>query len=132
MCIATPAFAQSSPPVAETVDINALLVAAGSLVGWGALIAVFVNIGKTLKFVTDGTAPIWVTGGNLLGMALLFIVKLIKPDLDVGQVDQMAGALSVMLGAILQFITMIASSKLTYMAVKGTPLIGKSYSKPAD
>jgi hypothetical protein len=98
-----------------------------SLVGVGSLISIVVNILKTKGWVKDGSAPSWVLGLNLVGMVTLFILQTFFPQVDIGSLDQVAGTVAQILALVFGLVLQLGSSKLTHAAVKGMPLIGKSY-----
>lgn len=98
-----------------------------SLVGVGSLIAVTVNVLKKVGWVKDGDAPTWSLGLNLVGMVALFIVKTFFPSVDIGSVDQIAGTIAQVLALLVGLVLQLLSSKATHTAIKGVPLIGKSY-----
>ncbi len=110
-----------------------LLKAFGALGGVGALIAVVVNILKTVGWVKDGQAPTVSTGLNLVGLILLFAVGVLKPDADVTGADRLAGDLAFVLTTVFGFVWQLVSARLTHqMALAGIAVIGKSYTMEKD
>lgn len=107
---------------------DSILVEFGTLLGFAALVSLIVNVLKVLGVVKDGTADKWVAGINFAGVLALAIVRFVVPDLNILPIDSALGELAVIGGYILSFVTMILGSKLTYLAVKGLPLIGRSNS----
>jgi len=99
----------------------------GSLGGVGALIAAIVNVLKTTGLVKDGQAPTWVVGFNLLGMILLFALGIFQPNADIAGMDETAGQLAVVLFTVFGFVWQLISSKVAHSALKGAPVLGKSY-----
>lgn len=129
LVLVVPVMAQAvDPPAQPEESINQLLVAFLSLSGFGGLVAVLVNVGKTTGLVKDGKAPIFVTGLNLLGLVILFVVRLVAPEFDLGEVDALAGTFAQVLVVVLSFIVQLGSSKITHSILKGAPVIGKSHS----
>lgn len=108
---------------------NNLLFEWAGLAGFAALIALIINILKALKVVHDGTADKWVAGLNLVGLIGLYVLKIIKPEYDVTGLDAAIAALIFVMTPVVNWVLMILASKLTYYAVRGLPLIGKSYSQ---
>jgi hypothetical protein len=98
-----------------------------ALAGAGALIACLINVGKALGWIKDGQAVTWSTGLNALGMIGLLLLQIFKPDVDLVALDgfasQVAQALMILFGLIAQML----SSKGTHIALKGVPVIGKSF-----
>lgn len=105
-----------------------LIAQFGALVGFASVVSLIVNILKTLGIVKDGTADKWVAVFNFLGVATLFVLNLLVPEFDVMPVDSVLGQIAVIGGYLFSFIVTLLGSKLTYFAVKGLPLIGKSNS----
>lgn len=100
----------------------------GSLVGVGALIAALINVGKVAGWVKDGTAPTWSTGLNLLGLLILFVLGLFKPDVDLVYADQVAGQVANIMLMVTGLVVQLLSSRATHSALKGTKVLGASYS----
>lgn len=109
------------------MSIEQLVAVAASLGGVGFLISVLVNIGKTVGLIKDGQAQNWVTGGNLLVMVLVYAGGLIKPDLDMPGIDSTVGQVAQILAMSFSLIWPMIASKITHNALKGTAIIGKSY-----
>lgn len=110
------------------MSVESLLAAFLALGGVGALIAALVNIAKTVGWVKDGQAPAVATGLNLLGMILLFVVGIVAPDFDVEGANQFAAQLANVLVVVFGFAWQLISSRITHeKALKGAPLVGKSY-----
>ena len=108
--------------------MNDLLVIFATLAGFGALVSLLVNVGKYFGIVKDGTADKWVAGLNLVGLVALFVIKTWFPQIDIMQLDANLGAFVIVLTVVFDYIITILGSKLTYLAVKNLPIIGKSYS----
>ena len=103
-----------------------------TLAGVGSLIAVLINIGKTVGLVKDGQAPTWSAGLNLAGLIALFVLQVLgKADLVPG-LDNQAGALASALTAVFGFVWQLIVSLKAHSALKGTRIIGKSFSAERD
>jgi hypothetical protein len=133
--VVTPVAAQALPPDITVppsppsfADLFSQWVA---LAGAGALIAVLINIGKALGWIQDGQATTWSTVLNIVGMISLLLLQIFKPGMDITAVDSAAGQIAQMLIILVGLVTQMLSSKGTHLALKGTPLIGKSFSLPA-
>ena len=114
-------------------DLNSLVIFFGSLAGVGAFISCLVNIGKTVGLVKDGQAQTYVVGLNLLGLVVLFVIGIVKPDANIQGLDAQAGTLASLLMVVFGFVWQLISSKLTHDKVlKGTPLIGTSFTIQAE
>lgn len=110
------------------MDIGILLVQLFSLAGVGALIALIVNVLKAFNVVSDGNAPTFVTGLNILGLVALFLLNVFNPSADIAHLDAIASAIAQVGIAVLGLVTQILGSKVTHYAVKGSYLIGFSNS----
>lgn len=105
-----------------------VLVEFAALVGFAAFVSLFVNALKVAGVVKDGTADKWVAGINMIGVLALVAVRLFVPDFDIIPVDNALKEIAVIGSYILGYVTMLLGSKITYVATKGLPLIGKSNS----
>lgn len=107
------------------LDLVTLLA---SLLGFGAIVSVLVNVLKKFGVVQDGTSDKWIAGFNLVGYLILFVVTTWFPQINIPAIDAQLGAVAVVLNVVLGYVTTILGSKLTYVATKGLPLIGKTFS----
>ncbi len=110
---------------------NEIVVEVLALAGFAALIALLVNVGKLIGFIKDGDAVKWSGGLNLLGILALFVTRLFLPTFDVSGIDQTLLTIATVGSYILGYVLELGISKLTHIAVKGLPVIGKSYSLQA-
>lgn len=124
---------QAKPVPAPTppgfADLFAQWVA---LAGVGALIAVLINVGKVLGWVQEGQSTTWSTGLNIVGMIALLLLQIFKPDMDLAALDGAAGQIAQALVILVGLVTQMLSSKGAHFALKGTPVIGKSFSVAKD
>ena len=114
------------------MTIKQIVSTAASLVGFGALISILVNIAKTVGWIKNDQATLWVVGGNLALILAVYVLQFfgqvdILTVLD-AQVGTFAGILVMTSGFVLQ----VLSSKATHYALKGTPLVGKSFTLEAE
>ena len=65
------------------MDIVTVTGQFAALAGFGAVIALLVNIGKALGVVKDGQAQNFSLVLNLAGVAALVALRVFTPDLDV-------------------------------------------------
>jgi len=98
-----------------------------ALAGAGALIACLINVGKALGWIKDGQAVTWSTVLNVVGMIGLLLLKLFKPDADLVVIDGFASQVAQALMILVGLVTQMLSSKGTHIALKGVPVIGKSF-----
>lgn len=99
------------------------------LAGFAALVVLLVNVLKSVGIVKDGSSDLWSAGFNLAGLVALYLLKVFQPDFDVGGVDEDVMTFVNAVTPLVSYILMLLSSKLSYFAVRGIPILGKSYSK---
>lgn len=105
-----------------------ILALLASLLGFGALVSIIVNVLKYFGIVKDGTSDKWVAGFNLAGFVALVVISYWFPQINIPQIDTQLGVLASLLTIVFSYVTTILGSKLTYLAVKNLPIIGKSNS----
>jgi len=106
-----------------------LLLQFSGLVGFAALVTFLVNAFKTVGWVKDGQAQNWVAGLNLLGLASLLAINVFNPELDVTAIDAEIGEFTQVAMVVFAYIFQMLSSRVSYLAVKNVPVIGKSNSQ---
>jgi len=124
---ALPVFAQGTEPAPDPA-LPPILEQLGALAGWAALVAVLINIGKLAGLVKDGQAGKYNLFLNLGGLVALTILKVFAPDVDILVLDSFAAQIAQVLVSILALVGMLGFSKISHLAVKHLPVIGKSYS----
>lgn len=112
-------------------ELGKLVVLFTSLAGLGGLITFGINTAKSLGWVPDGAAVKIHTGASLVAVVALYVLTNFFPQVDIGQVDQIAGTVAEIGLLVMGLIVQIKSGKLTHEVVKGVPVIGKSYSHDA-
>jgi len=127
LTIATPVFAQGTEPPATPPNINDIFGIFAALIGFPAFLAACINIGKTWFGLKDSLAPqlvLWATLVAFVGCGIaLFMGKL-----DVVQViDIQLGYVGAFLLTFSAFVTELGLAKFWHFVLRGTPLIGKSY-----
>lgn len=106
-------------------EVVVLVVA---LTGFAALISFIINALKVFGVVKEDTALTWITGANLLLTLVVYGFKLFRPDFDFETIDPIAQEIATVGTFILTFVLQLLSSKMTHTVVRGTPVIGKSFS----
>lgn len=101
----------------------------GGLIGIAAAISMVIGLMKTFGWVKDGQSQTWSAGLNLLGLAAFFYVKTAYPNVDMQQVDTAVGNFVNVATIVISYVVSLGVSKLTYVATKNVPLIGKSFTK---
>ena len=109
------------------IDLLKLVNEFMALGGVGALIAVIVNILKAAGIVKDGQAPVYVTAGGILGMALLLVLRLFQPTADLPGIDLAAQQIATVLNILLGFIIQLLAARASHAGLAGVPVIGKSF-----
>ena len=107
-----------------------ILAEFATLAGFAALASLLVNVLKFFGVVTDGTADKWVAGFNLVGVVGLYALRKVMPGYDVLPIDSTLAEVALVGAYVFSYVTMILGSKLTYFALRGLPVIGKSNSAP--
>jgi hypothetical protein len=101
-----------------------------ALVGFPAALAAVVNVAKVLG-LPDGQAIKFVTYANVIALAVVFVMLSMGRVPLLSLVDEELGKVAVFLLAFAGFATEIGLTKLYHEALRGVPLIGKSYSLEA-
>jgi hypothetical protein len=114
-------------------DLIQIFVQFGSLAGAAALIAVIINLLKTIGVVKDGTAGKWSAGLNLVALVALVLVKVFVPSADIGVLDGLAGQAATALIVILGYLVQIFVSGDVHVLLSNMriPLAGMSYTRAA-
>jgi hypothetical protein len=103
----------------------------GLLGGAAAIIAVLINIFKTLGVIKDGQSPAVSTVANLVVFIGLVATQLFKIDVDVLGLDEQAGRYAVMLSTVFGYFVELGGTKVMHKILAGTPLVGKSFTAEA-
>ena len=111
------------------MELTDLALQYGSLAGLAAVITVLVNIGKSAGVVKDGQAPTYSLVLNLIGFAVMSLLGVFNPEFDEQGVNVVAQQVADIALSILGLITQLKVSPATHEAVKGVPLVGKSFAK---
>jgi len=115
------------------MEWNSVVALVLSLGGFAAFVTVAVNILKVIKIkgvpiIKDGDSPKWTGGITLVGIIALYVTKLFLPSFDPGLIDKTLLEVATVATYILSFVGTLGLEKIIHTAVKGIPLIGKSYS----
>ena len=109
------------------MDLQVVFELLAGFVGWPALLAAAINIAKHFG-LPDGTAPKVNFIANLVafvgvGVAVYFGKVDLLPGIDVA-----LGNVANILLAVLALLTNPVMTKIWHVALKGLPVVGKSYS----
>jgi hypothetical protein len=109
-------------------NINDIFAIIASLIGFPAFLAAVINVGKAWFGLPDGLAPkitLYATLAVFVGCG----VALFTGHLDVvAAIDVQLGYVAAFLLTFSAFVTELGLAKFWHFALKGTPVIGKSYS----
>jgi len=105
--------------------LNEVLSIFTGLAGLGALISMLVNVGKTLGWVKDGMGDKVFKILNLVAFVAVAVVYIFVGDFEWSGVDSVFQLIATVLGFVVQSL----AGKATYVAVRGTPVIGYSHSE---
>jgi hypothetical protein len=106
-----------------------LLIQLAGLAGFAALFTLIINVLKSVGVVKDDTAPVWSAGFNIAGLVALYVLGIVKPGFSVGGVDVEVSGFVAAITPIVNWVIMMASSKVAHNAVRGVPWLGKSNSR---
>lgn len=106
--------------------LEKIILELAALLGFSVFVSLLVNVLKIFGVVKDGTADKWVAGFNLVGVLALYTVRIINPTFDPSGIDKILLEIGTVGAYILGYITTLLGSKLTYVAVRNLPIIGKS------
>lgn len=110
-----------------------VVVMFASLLGFSALVSVLVNLLKFVKIkgvplIQDGKADVWVAGFNMVGILALYAVRIFLPGWDPLPIDSALSEIAKVATFVFSFVSMVLGSKLTYVAFRKLPVLGKSNS----
>jgi hypothetical protein len=126
---AAPVYAMSeAPPPPNINDVFGIFAA---LIGFPAFLAACINVGKAWFGLSDGLAPkivLWATLTAFVGCGIaLFMGKLEV----VRAIDLQLGYAGTFLLTFSAFVTELGLAKGYHAILRGTPVIGKSYTYDA-
>lgn len=108
------------------MDLNSLLAQLAALGGVAAFITFLVNALKQFGVVKDGDALNWVTGLNLVALVGLFVAHIV--GFNVTGLDTILATLAQIGTMLLALLLQVGVSRVAHTLVKGTWVIGKSFS----
>lgn len=107
---------------------NDLFPLFASLVGAPAFVAALINAAKYFGLLSDGQAPRFVMYAHLLiffGVAVAYFSGNVQ---IISQIDAQLGGWATFLLALIAFLSELGLTKLFHFGLRGTPVIGESYS----
>ncbi len=97
------------------------------LPGYSAMVSLVVNILKFKGVIADGYSARWVAGFNLVGVLAVYVATRFFPEFQLVPIDTVLMEIATVGGFIFAEVLMIFGSRITHEAVKGIPLVGKSF-----
>jgi len=105
--------------------LEEILAIIAGMAGLGAFVSMLINLLKAIGLVQDGQADKAFKVADLIVFVAVMVVYLVKVQVDWAQVDEWL----VLLTALLGYVVSVFSGEFTHETIKGTPLIGYSYSE---
>jgi hypothetical protein len=132
MVTAFPVYASPGPGLTMPENFlewltNFLLVIVPTLIGVAFLVTVITNILKTVGVISDGNATQWSAGLNLVGIIVLILLRMFKPDWTFEFIDASAGKIANILMILSAYVFQIILSNKIHDGLRGIPVIGKSF-----
>lgn len=98
------------------VDLNLVLVIAGSMVGLQMLISLCINVLKWAGVLTDGVAGYWSAVLNLVGLTIIAVTLSINPAFDFAKLDVALVDIARFGALVFGYIVQIAGTKFVHIA----------------
>lgn len=111
------------------MNINELFPLFASLVGFPAFVAAAVNAAKYFGKIEDGQAAPAVFWVNIAGFVLVGVAYFTGNVELLTKIDTQLGSLAMFLLTFVSFITELGLAKVYHAGLRGTPVLGKSFSK---
>ena len=105
--------------------LEEILKLIAGMAGLGAFTSMLINLLKVMGLVKDGQADKAFKIADLIVFVVVTAIYLTKTPVDWTQVDEWL----VLLTALLGYVVSVFSGEFTHDTIKGTPLIGYSYSE---
>ena len=105
--------------------LEEILAIIAGMAGLGAFVSMLINLLKAIGLVQDGQADKAFKVADLVIFVIVTVIYLTKAPVDWALVDEWL----VLLTALLGYVVSVFSGKFTHDTIKGTPLIGYSYSE---
>ena len=105
--------------------LEEILKIIAGMAGLGAFVSMLINLLKAVGLIKDGQADKAFKIADLVVFVAVMVIYLVRVQVDWAQVDQWL----VLLTALLGYVVSVFSGEITYNTIKGTPLIGFSYSQ---
>jgi hypothetical protein len=111
------------------MDINQLFPLFAALVGFPAIVAAGINTAKYFGLLTDGQAPAVVFWVNLVGFVGVGVAYFTGNLPLLSQIDSQLGSVSAFLLSFVAFVSQLKGANAYHAALRGSPVIGKSFTK---
>ena len=110
------------------LNLNDLFPLFASLIGFPAFIAAAVNVAKYFEVLPDGAAPAVVFWVNLVGFVGVAVAYFTGNVELLTKIDAQFGSFALFLLSFVSFIGELGFAKLYHAGLRGSPVVGKSYS----
>lgn len=111
------------------MNINELFPLFASLIGFPAFVAAAVNVAKYFGKIEDGQAAPVVFWVNIVGFVLVGLAYFTGNLELLSKIDAQLGSLATFLLTFVSFIVELGLAKIYHAGLRGTPVLGKSFSK---
>ena len=105
--------------------LDEILKLIAGMAGLGAFTSMLINLLKAVGLVKDGQSEQAFKIADLVIFVIVTVIYLTKAPVDWALVDEWL----VLLTALLGYVVSVFSGKFTHDTIKGTPVIGYSYSE---
>ncbi len=110
------------------MNLNEIANIVALLIGFPAFLSAALNLGKYFNWIKDGQAPTIILWANLVAFVAVS-VAVYTGNLDlVGSVDNQLDTFAKFLVAFTTFVAELGLTKVAHVSLKGTPVIGHSFS----
>ena len=105
--------------------LEEILAIIAGMAGLGAFVSMLINLLKAIGLVQDGQADKAFKVADLVIFVIVAIIYLTKTPIDWAQVVEWL----ILLTALFGYVVSVFSGEFTHDTIKGTPLVGYSYSE---
>ncbi len=105
--------------------LEEILKLIAGMAGLGAFTSMLINLLKAVGLVKDGQSEKAFKIADLVVFVVVMVLYLTRTPIDWAEVDQWL----ILLTALLGYVVSVFSGEITHDTIKGTPLVGYSYSE---
>lgn len=104
------------------ITVDSVVAVLGVLIGYPAAVALVIDVLKWAGVVTDGTAPKWSTGFNLLGFVGIYVILGYFPTIDIAGIDAVLLNYVNVAAYVFTLVGQIVGTKGFHLLYKKTPV----------